>query len=72
MDKAELMQLVKNAGGYANVGTKMGTTKQVVWSWVNVLERIPAKWVTPFAELVKRPRHEIRPDIYPRDRELYR
>ena len=65
----DLEKAVKDAGGYAKVAKLIGTTKQVVWSWVNVYKRVPAKRTMAFEKAVGQPRHLIRPDIYPADRE---
>ena len=71
-----LKQAVEKAGGYSSLAVKLTAlgdepvSKQVVWSWVNVLERIPAERVMAFEEATGIPRHKIRPDIYPEDREL--
>lgn len=66
-----LEKAVKDAGGYSRVASKIGTTKQTVWSWVNILKRIPAKRVLEFSAAVNIPRSKIRPDIYPPELEAF-
>ncbi len=78
-----LKQAVLDAGGYSTVAKKMTeinveksgkggerVTKQVIWSWVHVLGRVPAERVMEFEEATGNPRSLIRPDIYPSNREL--
>lgn len=67
---ADLKKIIVDAGGYSKVAEKLGTTKQVVWSWANVLGKVPPKWVNQLSELIKVPRYKIRPDLYPKNREL--
>lgn len=66
----DLKQMIQNAGGYSSVAKRMGLTKQVVWSWANVLHRVPAEQVMDLEAAIGIPRHLIRPDIYPKNREL--
>lgn len=66
-----LKQMIQNAGGYSSVAKKLGETKQVVWSWVNVLHRVPAERVMELEAAIGVPRHLIRPDIYPKNRESF-
>ena len=65
----DLKAAVKKAGGYTVVALKIGATKQMIWSWVNVLKRIPAEHVMAMEQAINVPRHMIRPDIYPKERE---
>ena len=65
----DLKEAVTGAGGYSKVAVKVGTTKQNVWQWVNVLKRIPPKWVNKFSDATNIPRHLIRPDLFPVERE---
>lgn len=66
----DLKKSILDAGGYTAVADMLGTTKQVVWSWANVLDEVPPKWVNSLSDVLDIPRHVIRPDIYPRNREL--
>jgi len=69
----DLKKIVKDAGGSSSVARAMSLiigariTKQAVWSWINILNRIPAGRVIAFASVVKMQRYEIRPDIYPKN-----
>lgn len=74
----DLKQAILNAGGYSAVARKMTElnndeenkiTKQVIWSWVNVLHRVPAEKVMELETVTGIPRQLIRPDIYPSSRE---
>jgi DNA-binding transcriptional regulator YdaS (Cro superfamily) len=71
-----LKAAVEKAGGYSKLAGKLANlggepvSKQVVWSWVNVLGRIPAERVMAFEEATGIPRYKIRPDIYPENREI--
>lgn len=64
-----LKESILSAGGYSKVAVELGTTKQVVWSWVNVLKEVPPVWVSALSDLLEVPRSEIRPDIFPMYRE---
>jgi DNA-binding transcriptional regulator YdaS (Cro superfamily) len=68
-NSAFLKKAVDKAGGVSKVAEKMDTTKQVIWSWIHVLKRVPAERVSAFEEVVNQPRHLIRPDLYPISRE---
>lgn len=80
----DLKQAIMDAGGYSRVARRLTeiikkrdkdgdpVTKQVIWSWVNVLERVPAEKVMELEEAIGIPRSTIRPDIYPKHRELKR
>lgn len=67
--KINLKKLIKDAGGPKAVADKLGTTKQIVSSWVNVTGKVPPKWVNALSDVTGVPRHLIRPDIFPRSKE---
>jgi DNA-binding transcriptional regulator YdaS (Cro superfamily) len=62
--EVDLKKIIVDAGGYSKVAKKLGTTKQVVWSWANVLGKIPSKWAIRFSDIVGIPESELRPDVY--------
>jgi DNA-binding transcriptional regulator YdaS (Cro superfamily) len=70
MSKIDLKKCVQDAGGYQKLGEELGVTKQLVWSWVNVAKQIPATWVTQFSDITGIPRYKIRPDVFPKSREI--
>ena len=67
--KIDLKKIIEDAGGYSKVARKLGITKQVVWSWVHVLDGMPPEWVNKFSLKFEVPRNELRPDFYPKSRE---
>jgi DNA-binding transcriptional regulator YdaS (Cro superfamily) len=56
------------AGGYAHVAKKLGLTRTAVWHWAMV-SKVPAERVHDVEQLLDLPRHKIRPDLYPLERE---
>ncbi len=51
----------ENVGGIVKLAEKIGIKHQSFYSW----DRVPAERVIEFEQITGRPRHEIRPDIYP-------
>ena len=51
------------AGGWAALGRLMGLSRQAVHGW----SRVPAERVLEFERVTGVSRHEVRPDIYPKD-----
>ncbi len=62
-----LEQLVEAAGSQGALGTALGVTQQAVWKWVQSSKRLPAEHVLNAERLYGISRHDLRPDIYPRD-----
>ena len=64
MDKTQVEKGIKNAGGYAAVGRRLGLTRGAIWAWVEG-GKVPAERVIPLEMVIGVPRHLIRPDLYP-------
>lgn len=56
---------IEKAGGGAAVGRALGLTRQAIYQWTE----IPPQHVLKLEEISGVPRHELRPDLYPKDRE---
>jgi hypothetical protein len=56
---------VERAGGCVKVGNALGLTRQAVFLW----KQVPAPHVLKVEALSGIPRHLLRPDLYPADRE---
>jgi Bacterial toxin YdaS len=57
-----VLQLVRTKRGTASrIAEACGIVRHAVWNW----RRVPAEHVLVVAALLKIPRHQIRPDIYP-------
>jgi len=61
-----VLKLVRRERGTAaRLARELGISRPAVWRW----KRVPAEYVMPLETLLKIPRHRIRPDLYPRNRE---
>lgn len=57
-----VLELVRSMPGTApRIAAACGIVRVAVWNW----DRVPAKHVLTVEELLKIPRHRIRPDLYP-------
>ena len=45
----------------------LGTTQASVWRWLNVTYQLPAEHVLTVERETGVSRHDLRPDLYPRD-----
>jgi DNA-binding transcriptional regulator YdaS (Cro superfamily) len=63
--RAVTKKAVKQAGGGAKLATALNLKRQAVYQW----QRIPADHVNTVERITGIPRHELRPDLYPRERE---
>ena len=61
-----IRRAVKAAGGTKAVATRFDIHRQAVEKWVKE-NRLPAERVLVLEEMSGIPRHELRPDIYPRE-----
>lgn len=61
-----LKQIVKEAGGQSEIARQLGLRQQSISEWVE-RNRVPAERVIEVERITGVPRHELRPDIYPRD-----
>ena len=63
MDKSALKKLFEVRGRTTAVATECGISSQAVSQW----DRVPAEHVLTVERITGAPRHEIRPDIYPKE-----
>jgi DNA-binding transcriptional regulator YdaS (Cro superfamily) len=45
----------------------LGVTQPTIWHWLNKSKRVPAEFALKVEELTGVSRHDLRPDLYPRD-----
>lgn len=62
-----LLQLVEKAGSQSELARNLGVSQTAVWKWLQSSKRIPAEYVLTAEQLYGVSRHDLRPDIYPRD-----
>jgi len=64
----EALQLaVKRAGTQAKFAEALGVSQPTVWRWVQSSKRLPAEYVIPVEKLFGVSRHDLRPDLHPRN-----
>lgn len=74
---AALMRAVRIVGSQAELARRIGKKQAHVWNWINRDKRTPAEMVLAIEaatldEKTGRPRvlrHDLRPDLYPEERE---
>ena len=54
-------------GGQAAMGRLLGVSQPSVWYWVNKQKPLPSEHVLTVEEATGISRHDLRPDIYPRE-----
>ncbi|RVU15218.1 transcriptional regulator [Methylobacterium oryzihabitans] len=65
-----LIRAIGIAGSQLALAKAIGTTQSNVWTWLNKSQKgIPAGWVLSIERETKVSRHDLRPDIYPREAE---
>lgn len=62
LDKA-----VKVAGSQSALGRIIGVTQRAVWRWVSEAKPLPPQHVLAIEAATGISKHDLRPDIYPRD-----
>lgn len=45
----------------------LGVTQPTIWHWLNKSRRVPAEYVLKVEEKTGVSRHDLRPDLYPRE-----
>lgn len=58
---------VECIGSQSAMARLLGTTQASVWRWLNVTRQLPAEHVLTIERETRISRHDLRPDIYPRD-----
>ena len=63
-----LAKAVEVAGGQTALAEKIGVKQQLVWHWLYRRPGgVPAEYVLPIERETGVSRHDLRPDIYPRE-----
>ena len=62
-----LLQIVDAAGSQTKLAKALGVSSTACWKWVQSSKRLPAEYVLKAERLYGVSRHDLRPDIYPRD-----
>lgn len=62
-----LQQAVDKAGSQAELARIAGVSTTAVWKWVQSSKRVPAEFVLKIEAATGVSRHDLRPDIYPRE-----
>ena len=62
-----LMKAVKKVGSQTKLATAINTTQQNIWWWLYQANTINAEFVIAIEKVSGVSRHELRPDIYPKD-----
>ena len=65
MNTTGIEQAIKAAGSQEALGRLLGVRQSLVSYWK--LRRIPAEWVLRIEAATGVSRHDLRPDIYPRE-----
>jgi DNA-binding transcriptional regulator YdaS (Cro superfamily) len=62
-----LERAVELAGGQSAFARILGVTQPTVWAWLNSAKKLPAEHVLKTEAETGVSRHDLRPDIYPRE-----
>lgn len=62
-----LMTAVDKAGSQAEIARIAGVSPTAVWKWVQSSKRVPPEFVLKIEAATGVSRHDLRPDIYPRE-----
>lgn len=62
-----LKAAVEKAGGQSQFARDLGTHQPTVWRWLHQSKQLPAEYVLTAERLYGVSRHDLRPDIYPRE-----
>lgn len=67
MANEPLERACRNVGGQTKLAQMIGVGQANVWSWINVSGKTPAEFVLKIEEVSLISRHDLRPDVYPRE-----
>lgn len=65
--RTALSDAINVVGPQASFGRICGVSQAAVWKWLNVAGRLPAEHVLTVEAASGVSRHDLRPDIYPRE-----
>jgi DNA-binding transcriptional regulator YdaS (Cro superfamily) len=67
MAQSALERAVEKAGGQSAFARLHSVSQPTVWAWINSTKRLPAEFVLETERQTGVSRHDLRPDIYPRE-----
>lgn len=67
MAQTALERAVEKAGGQSAFSRMHGVSQPTVWAWLNNSKPLPAEFVLKTEAETGVSRHDLRPDIYPRE-----
>lgn len=67
MVKTPLERAVEQAGGQSAFARLHGVSQPTVWAWLKQGKPLPAEYVLATERETGISRHDLRPDLYPRD-----
>lgn len=62
-----LQEAERRAGSQSALGRMCKRSQPTVWGWLNEIKQLPAEYVLPVEAGTGVSRHDLRPDIYPRE-----
>lgn len=62
-----LQSCVDSSGSQSQMARDLGVSQTAVWKWLQSSKRMSAEYVLTAERLYGVSRHDLRPDIYPRD-----
>ena len=62
-----LARAVELLGSQAALGRVVGVSQPAVWRWLDKKQSLPAEYVLAVEAATGVSKHDLRPDIYPRD-----
>lgn len=67
MGKQALEKAIAAAGSQAELARRLGLKQQHIWAWLHRDTQVPAERVLAIEAATGVSRHDLRPDIYPRE-----
>ena len=67
MSRVAIEKAVALAGSQAELARRIGVKQAHVWNWLNRDAKVPADRVLAIEAATGVSRHDLRPDIYPRE-----
>lgn len=70
MSRDALLKACDDAGGQSALAERIGVRQSTFWHWLRKSKRgIPGEYVLKVERITGISRHDLRPDLYPRDPE---
>jgi DNA-binding transcriptional regulator YdaS (Cro superfamily) len=69
MANAALKRACAASGGQKPLAERIGTTQSMIWYWLERAKKgVPGEFVIPIEQATGISRHDLRPDLYPKER----